>query len=161
MGTPVTRALRAGDLEPLMEILLADAVFRSGELDVAREVLEGALSKGEESGYRCAVAEETARPVGFACWGATPCTEGTFDLYWIAVHPGCQRKGLASRLLDEVLGDVTRSGGRLLVVETSGSEAYSPARRFYETRGFRETARIPDFYRPGDPKIVFTRPLHP
>ncbi|HSH69424.1 MAG TPA: GNAT family N-acetyltransferase [Deferrisomatales bacterium] len=155
------RGLAPGDLEPLLAVLEADRVFRPGELEVAREVLEAAIAKGEGSGYHCAVAEQDADPVGFACWGPTPCTEGTFDLYWLAVHPRGQRTGVASALLAAAIDGVVRVGGRLLVVETSGSAPYAPAQAFYAARGFHVAARIPDFYRPDDPKVVYTKALHP
>ena len=158
---PRLRGLAPGDLEALFELLEADRVFRPGELEVAREVLEAAIAKGEDSGYRCAVAEQADAPVGFACWGPTPCTEGTFDLYWLAVHPRGQRGGVASALLAATVDDVARSNGRLLVVETSGSAPYAPAQAFYAARGFRMAAKIPDFYRPDDPKVVYTKTLHP
>ena len=151
------RPLEEKDLTPLLDLLEAGAVFRPNELEVAREVLEAALTRGAESGYRCVVAEDTGRPVGFSCWGPTPGTEGTFDLYWIAVHPAMQRKGLASRLLDCAADEVARSGGRLLVVETSDSGLYAAARAFYESKGFRSVARIPDFYQVGDAKIIYTK----
>lgn len=155
------RGLAPGDLEALLALLEADRVFRPGELEVAQEVLEAAIAKGEDSGYRCVVAAQAGVPVGFACWGPTPCTEGTFDLYWLAVHPRGQRTGVASALLAATVDNVVRSRGRLLVVETSGSAPYAPAQAFYAARGFRMAARIPDFYRPDDPKVVYTKSLRP
>ena len=155
------RGLAPGDLEPLLALLEADQVFRPGELEVAREVLEAAITKGEAAGYRTVVCEQDGVPVGFACWGPTPCTEGTFDLYWLAVHPRGQRAGIASALLAAAEDDTIREHGRLLVVETSGTAAYAPAQAFYAARGFRVAAQIPDFYRPGDPKVVYTKTLHP
>ena len=156
---PRLRPLTDTDLAPLLDLLAEDGVFWSGELEVAREVLEAALAKDEGSGYRVAVAEDGGDPAGFSCWGPTPGTEGTFDLYWIAVHPRWQRTGLASRLVDRASDDAVRCGGRLLVVETSDTGPYAPARAFYESRGFRVAARIPDFYGPGDAKVIYTKTL--
>jgi hypothetical protein len=32
-----------------------------------------------------------------------------------------------------------------------------PTRRFYETHGYREAGRIPDFYAPGDDRVIFLK----
>jgi ribosomal protein S18 acetylase RimI-like enzyme len=153
------RELELRDLPDLLSLLDETRVFRPDELDVAREVLEAAANRGEASGYVCAVAQVDDSVAGFTCYGATPCTVGTFDLYWLAVHPRFQGKGIASKLVDTAEAGTLARGGRLLVVETSDTAAYDPARRFYEAKGYAATARIPEFYRPGDAKVIYTKPI--
>lgn len=165
------RPLAWDEVTALVGLVEASGVFRPEEVEVAREVLEACAAKGEASGYFCRVAARgrTADPghpeggeaEGFACWGPTPCTEGTYDLYWLVVHPRAQGRGAASRLLAEAAADAARRGGRQLIAETSDTDPYAPARSFYEARGFRVAARIPDFYRAGDAKIVYVKPLPP
>jgi hypothetical protein len=46
------------------------------------------------------------------------------------------------------------------VVETAGRPDYAATRGFYEARGYRATATIPDFYAPGDDQVVFVKPLN-
>ncbi|MDW7709800.1 MAG: N-acetyltransferase [Deferrisomatales bacterium] len=163
MGAVVTRPFAPADVPDLLGVTQASGVFRAEEGDVAREVLEACAARGHASGYFCrvAAAESGTGLEGFACWGPAPCTEGTFDLYWLVVHPRAQGRGIASRLLAEAESDAARRGGRQLVAETSSTEPYAPARSFYEERGFRLTARIPDFYRLGDAKVVYVKPLSP
>jgi len=156
----MSRALESADVPVLVALVEASGVFRPDEVEVAREVLEVAAAKGEASGYFCRVEAEGA-PTGFACWGPTPCTQGTFDLYWLVVDPRPQGRGEAPRLLAQAEADVRRRGGRQLIAETSSTDPYTPARSFYESRGFRAAARIPDFYRVGDDKVVYVKPLHP
>ncbi len=50
-----------------------------------------------------------------------------------------------------------RGSARLVVVETAGREDYAATRRFYQSRGYQPTARIPDFYAPGDDLVVYTK----
>ena len=50
-----------------------------------------------------------------------------------------------------------RRGGRTILIETGGKESYAPTRRFYERSGYAEAARIPDFFRVGDDKVIFMR----
>jgi len=157
----VSRPFAAADVPALVDLVEVSGVFRPDEVEVAREVLETCAAKGEASGYFCRVASEDGQPEGFACWGPTPCTEGTYDLYWLVVRPQAQGQGAASRLLAEAEADVARRGGRQLIAETSSTDLYAPARSFYEARGFRAAARVPDFYRVGDAKVIYVKPLPP
>ena len=94
---------------------------------------------------------------GYACWGATPGAERTFDLYWIAVDPGAQGAGGGTLLLAEVERRLAGRRARMLVVETSSRPEYEGARGFYARRGYREAARVREFYAPGDDRIILTK----
>ncbi|GAB4259790.1 MAG: hypothetical protein Kow0092_08230 [Deferrisomatales bacterium] len=153
------RPMRAADLPRIAALVEGAGVFRPDEAEVARQVLGVAAAEGEASGYRCRVAVDGDELHGFACYGPTPCAVGTYDLYWIAVAPAARGRGIARALLATVVREATAEGGRLLVVETSDTAPYRPARRLYRAAGFRPTARIPDFYRPGDAKLVLVRSL--
>jgi ribosomal protein S18 acetylase RimI-like enzyme len=91
------------------------------------------------------------------CFGATPCTLGTFDIYWIAVDPAYQRHHIGSKLLAFSESEIKKQQGRLIVIETSGSEKYLPTRGFYERNGYILAADVKEFYAPGDDKWIFTK----
>ena len=86
-------------------------------------------------------------------------TKGTFDLYWIAVDPARQGRGIGRELLRAAEEAILAEGGRLLLVETAGKPAYAPTRAAYLAWGYTEVARVPDFYEDGDDKIVYARRL--
>jgi hypothetical protein len=46
-------------------------------------------------------------------------------------------------------------------VETSGRDEYLPTRGFYAARQYAASARVRDFYAPGDDRIIFTKRLTP
>jgi len=96
---------------------------------------------------------------GYACFGPHSLTQGTYDLYWIVVDPTAQGHGIGHALLARVEAEVQARGGRLLLVETSGTPAYAPARRLYETSGYRCEAVVHDFYAPGDDLLIFSKDL--
>jgi ribosomal protein S18 acetylase RimI-like enzyme len=96
--------------------------------------------------------------VGWICWGATPCTEGTWDLYWLAVDPAAQGHGVGSALVEEMENRL-RGKARLIAVDTSGRPDYTPTRKFYLARGYKAVAIVPDFYAPGDDQVIFTKSL--
>jgi ribosomal protein S18 acetylase RimI-like enzyme len=97
--------------------------------------------------------------LGYACFGPHSLTQGTYDLYWIVVDPTAQGHGIGHALLARVEAEVQARGGRLLLVETSGTPAYAPARRFYESSGYRCEAVVHDFYAPGDDLLIFSKDL--
>ena len=100
----------------------------------------------------------TGQLVGWICWGPTPCTLGTYVLYWMAVDPAVHSTGIGTTLVREMEGRLAGSA-RLIVVETAGRPDYRPTRGFYEARGYRRAAVIPDFYAPGDDQVVYVKAL--
>lgn len=82
----------------------------------------------------------------------------TFDLYWIAVDPAEQGRGLGRRLFTAREGEVRMRRGRLLLIETASQAAYAATVRFCEHPGSDLVARI-DYYRLGDDKLVFVKRL--
>jgi GNAT superfamily N-acetyltransferase len=142
------------DRTDLLKILEATGVFQDYEIAVADEVLRDSLLPA--SGYysRCCVTEENCA-IGYVCWGPTPCTSGTFDLYWIAVHPDFQGHGIGKLLLDCAEEWARKDSARLMIIETSSINDYSATREFYLRNGYQQFAIIPDFYRQGDHKIIY------
>jgi GNAT superfamily N-acetyltransferase len=157
----VATSLDVGPLEPghrarIEEILVATGVFRDEEVAVALELFDEGGSD-----YRFVGAFAAGELLGYACYGPTPGTDCTHDLYWIAVHPRAQGAGAGTRLLDEVERRLRNVGARLLVVETSGRDEYQATRGFYAAREYAVSARVRDFYAPGDDRIIFTKRLTP
>jgi ribosomal protein S18 acetylase RimI-like enzyme len=91
--------------------------------------------------------------------GPTPATEGTFDLYWVAVEPSVQGKGIGRALDDHACDLIRGMSGRLIIAETSSLPRYGKTREFYVRRGYRELARIAHYYRPGDDLVVYGKYL--
>jgi ribosomal protein S18 acetylase RimI-like enzyme len=98
-------------------------------------------------------------PVGVAYVAPERMTEGTWNLYLIAIHPDYQRQGRGAALLSHVEQMLDKRGERVLLVETSGLEDFEYVRTFYRKSGYDEEARIREFYRAGDDKIIFRKAL--
>jgi len=156
LTVPALRPLAAADRRRIEEITRAVLVFRNDEVPVALEVFDGAV--GGSPDYIALGATVDERLVGWICWGPTPCTLGTYDLYWMAVDPTMHGSGIGAALLREMEGRLAGSA-RLIVVETAGRPDYRPTRAFYEARGYRKAAIIPDFYAPGDDQVVYVKAL--
>lgn len=150
---PVERAHRAR-LEALVR---GTGLFREAEVATALELFDEAL--GGDDDYRFLGAFDGDDLTGYACFGPTPDTLGTYDLYWIAVDRARQSEGIGTQLVQAVEQTVSAGGGRLIVVETSSRDDYNPTRAFYEARGFGRTATIPGYYAPGDDLVIYVKDL--
>jgi GNAT superfamily N-acetyltransferase len=158
-GTLVSSRLRplsAADRGRIEDITRAVGLFRDDEIPVALEVLDEAVREGGSQSYTALGADVDGRLVGWICWGPTPCTLGTYDLYWMAVEPELQGSGIGSALLGEM---ERRLAGlaRLIIIETTGRPDYAATRAFYQARGYAPVSTIPDFYAPGDDQVVFVK----
>lgn len=148
------------DIESVREILVSTGFFYDYEVDIAIELVEENLAKGtEKSGYSFLFMDEGDRTIAFACFGKTPCTAASCDLYWIAVHNDYRGKGLGSQLMKLVEEQVRKQGGKNLWIETSSRPLYEPTRQFYLKEGCTIVAELPDFYGDNDHKVVFLKKL--
>lgn len=163
MNTSATIAIRRRvepeDRQRVGQIVESTGMFRPDEVSVAVELVDERLAKGEASGYHFAFAEMGGRVVGYACFGPIACTISSFDLFWIAVVPELQGQGLGRRLVDESERQIRALGGQRVYIDTSGRPQYEPTRRFYERCGYAVQAILPDFYAPGDDRVIFFKKL--
>jgi len=150
---PVGHAHRAR----LEQLTRGTGLFREEEVATAVELLDESLAGNDD--YQFVGAFDGAELVGYACWGPTPGTEGTHDLYWIVVSREHQGQGIGTQLLAEVEQRLTTHDARLIVVETSSRDDYAATRRFYEARGYTRAATIPGYYAPGDDLVIYTKDL--
>lgn len=150
----------SSDAEAVERLVAATGFFRPSEVAIARELVEDCLARGPEaSGYRFVLADDARGLAGYVCFGPIAGTEGSFDLYWIAVRPDRRGRGLGTALLAAAEARIAAVGGRRVYVETSTTERYAPTRAFYAARGYRLEATLPDFYAPGDGKAFFVKVL--
>jgi ribosomal protein S18 acetylase RimI-like enzyme len=147
------------DKPAIMSILKITPEFTPPEVVVAEEVIDCYLQDVHNSGYYALVAEADARVVGYVCYGDTPLTTGTWDIYWIAVAPKKQGLGIGRDLLASAEAEIRESDGRLVLVETSSKPGYERTRTFYHSQGYEVVSRIPDFYAPGDDRLTFQKRL--
>lgn len=148
---PVTQA----DLPALEAVISATELF-PGEM--LRGMTAPHLAGTTEEVWLVAEAEG---PVALAYAAPERMTEGCWNLLLIAVHPDRQRQGIGSRLTEQVEAQLAEAGERLLLVETSGLPEFAGTREFYRRRGYEEEARIRDFYRAEEDKIIFRKRLAP
>jgi ribosomal protein S18 acetylase RimI-like enzyme len=154
------RAARKEDSPSLLGITAAAGSFTPAERECVAALWTSYREQGIGSGYEFLVyCDERERVLGYACFGQHPLTEGTYDLYWIAVLPEASGHGIGRALIAEVEQEVRARGGRLLLIETSDTPPYGPARRLYESCGCTAEATIGGFYAPADSLVIFVKRL--
>ncbi len=156
----MVRPMNPEDREIVLDIVRATKMFTPAEIPVACELIDIYLGQPEQRDYFLTVVEkEPGAVVGYMAYGPTPLTEGTYDLYWMAVAPEQQGFGFGKELVNWLEKRVAEEGGRMVLIETSSQPRYEPTRRFYAGLGYQEISRIPDFYRQGDDRITFIKQI--
>jgi ribosomal protein S18 acetylase RimI-like enzyme len=154
------RSLVEKDRAKLLSMLIRTRAFTSEEMNVAMELIDIVLKDPIQKDYKihCMV-DHQDQPIGYICYGPAPMTRGTFDLYWIAVDPDFHKLGIGSELLVFLEKLIRELGGRMIIADTSTIPQYERTRSFYIKNGFREVARVPDYYHPGNDRITFCKGL--
>jgi len=159
----VIRPMVAADRGGVFRILETAGNFTLEEVETALELIDEWLELGEHSTYLTYVLEEQYESEslvwGYVCFGSTPLTESTYDLYWIAVDKAKHRSGVGKQLLKFAEEEVVRRGGKLLLAETSSMETYGGTIAFYEKTGYELVGKIKDYYKSGDDKLIFSKKL--
>jgi D-alanine-D-alanine ligase len=158
VSSPVTlRALERDHRAALVALIGAVELFSEDEKVVAVEVLDAYMEHPGKDYHALGAFTHRDVLLGYACYGPTPCTAGTWDLYWIAVSGDARGRGIGTLLMEEVERRLVDLDARLLLIETASRADYAPTRAFYERRGYEVVAIVPDFYAPGDDRVIFAR----
>jgi len=152
------RPMEPRDKEPVIGHVRATGFFTPAEIVVAEELMDIYLEDPEQKDYRIVVVENEGKDaVGYMTWGPTPLAEDAYDIYWMAVSPAEQGRGRGKALISWVEDEVRRRDGRMIIIETSSQPKYDGTRQFYIDLDYKEVARIPDFYRAGDDRVIYAK----
>ena len=158
MTIKIRRMLKK-DKPALMKILKNTPEFKPLEVVVAEELIDCYLLDPAGSGYYFLVAEADTNVAGYICYGPTPLTEGTWDVYWQAVAMEKRGQGIGGALMKAAEVEIRKAQGRLAIIETSSTPEYESTIRFHLGNGYEIIGRIPDFYTPGDDKLIMLKRL--
>lgn len=152
------RSLIEKDRARLYLMLTNARLFTSEEIDIAMELIDIVLKDQNQKDYKihCWV-DDRDQPLGYICYGPTPMTQGTFDLYWVVVDSEFESQGIGSKLLDFLEEVVRGMEGRMILADTSSVPEYEKTQKFYLRKGFQEVARVPDYYSPGNDRITYCK----
>ena len=144
------------DHNALIALATASGLFEPEQTQLLANMLQ---SPSEEDVWF--TDDDGTGPVGVAYLAPEKMTHGTWNLYWIAVHPDRQKQGRGKAILSHVEQWLTDQGERILLVETAGTDDFDYVRKFYADNGFAQEARIRDFYDSEVDKIIFRKSMTP
>lgn len=152
---------RAEDREKIIEILRKTHFFTREEIEVAIELLDDYLTNPKSTyNIYVAVDEDNDKEIlGYICYGKTPLSYSTFELYWIAVNPVHQGKGIGKQLAHFLEESVLAANCFNILIETSSKAVYEKTRKFYEALGYKVLCVVKDFYSLGDDRITYIKVL--
>ena len=152
------RRMEARDKPAVLGLVRATGFFTEAEVGVAEELIDVYLGNPGQKDYDVVVVEDSAGvPAGYMTWGPTPLAEDAYDLYWMAVAPAEQGRGRGKELVRWLEGEVAKRDGRVIIIETSSQPKYHGTRQFYIDLGYKKVARVPDYYRAGDDRVIYAK----
>ena len=146
------------DTAAILTLAVTSGLFPPDATDEVASVLASALT-GELGPDHIWLTDDDGEPVGVAYYAPERMTDGTWNLYMLAVRPDRQRQGRGAALVRQIEQTLAARSARLLLIETSGLASFQRTRAFYQSLGYDEEARIRDFYKSGDDKVVFRKAL--
>ena len=154
------RNLLNTDRNKIEKILFDTNNFNPEEIKIAMELVDVYINDPAQKDYEIFVDEAENKDInGYVCVGPRPLTTGTYDLYWIAVNPNVQSKGIGSKLIDYIENYLKDKSVRLILIETSGKPSYEKERKFYLKNLYKELVEIKDFYNIGDSLVIYGKYL--
>jgi ribosomal protein S18 acetylase RimI-like enzyme len=154
------RGILPEDRLVLKQMLARVKEFNQEDQDLAMELVNITLDQSDQKDYCFNIATvEAGRLIGFICFGPTPLTDGTYDLYWIAVDPDFAGRGVGKLLLGSMEHTLSTAQGRMILIETSSDPAYERTRGFYLRNGYVLAETIQDFYRDGEDRVTYVKRL--
>lgn len=152
------RPIAPDDTTALIALANATGLFEPNQLEELGEILSDYF-EGNSDSDRFWLVDEDNGLVGVAYCETERMTDRTWNLQLIAIRPDRQGQGRGTALLRYVEQTLVERGGRMLLVETSGTPEFEHTRAFYRKCGYDEEARIRDFYTEGADKIVYCKAL--
>ena len=143
----------------ILAMTVEAGVFNQKENSTVRELLDGYYEGPEISGYNFLSYRADGKLLGYACYGPRDLSRNGYDLYWICASIAARQQGVGRALLRRVEEEALKRAGVWLVIETSDTDHYQPARRLYERCGYTLAMYLPDFYDAGDGLCTYIRRL--
>jgi L-amino acid N-acyltransferase YncA len=154
-GAP--RAFTADDAVAARALVYA-ALGVTPYVDRAIELLDEA-ARGNGSEARALVIERDGTLAGLVLFGEVAGTQGAAKLHALLLDRGVNADDVGGRLIQAAVSDAAAAGARLLVAELPDDPAMGVVPSVLLHNGFREEARIPDFFRDGVALVFMRREL--
>ncbi|MEO0470699.1 MAG: GNAT family N-acetyltransferase [Bacteroidota bacterium] len=149
------RPLILKDIPALQTVISANEMFPP---EMLPEMVAPFLEDKAEGEYWLSW-EHKGEAIALAYFAPERMTEGTYNLYLIAVDPAHHSQGIGQKMMRYIESFLANQSVRILLVETSGLPEFARTRSFYHQNGYTEEGRIREFYAKGEDKVIFWKKL--
>lgn len=141
-----------------MEIAFSTGLFSESEADqllgaTLRSIHDGTFAA--ETHFARVVDDADGKQAGWTYLSADEQADGVWELWWIGVSRTAEGHGFGAALLADAEEVAASHGARMLLISTSSTAATARARSLYERQGYVIVGTVPDFYGPGDDKVMY------
>lgn len=158
-GRVVLRALMPIDASAARALIVPE-LERLGYSEGPRSALEAVVA-GRDADSRGLVAIDAEHVVGCIIFGSVAGAVETGRIQLLVVAEEARRRGIATRLTDDAIAELTRDGNRVIFVELPDDPALAPAMRLLVRSEFHVDARVANYFRDGVDLAILRRDLRP
>jgi len=153
---PVRTGTEAGRVSDFLlgEHCFDDQRFTPGETDHLRWLPMRSL---QEETVTCWYAEQAGEVIAAIIFVENEHRSGGYRLEYFGVHRQHRHRGFGWQLIGRMLESVASRGGRYVETFTCDLPEYAGARKLFERNGFQFLCRMPDYYYPGEGKLLYLR----
>lgn len=149
------RKVRQADTPALKEVLDTLELFPSEMLD---DMITDHFNNPDNQEFWF-TAVENDKPISIGYCAPEQLADGTYNLLALGVHADIQSKGTGKQMMTYIEEELRQKEQRILIIETSSTEAFESSRKFYEGLGYTKEAVIRDFWEEGNDKVVYWKKL--
>ena len=133
--------------------------FTDKEIDLLLGLIKSYFTENKDR-FLLKVAIDENKVLGFAIYKKADLSESYWDIYWLVVSPDSHRRKIGTSLLENIEKEVRQNKGLNILIETSLSKKYEPARKLYEKMGYRQICVLEDYYAQNEGKILYRKTLY-
>ena len=127
MADESIRKVQLQDIQGLKEVLDSSELFPSEYLD---DMISDYFNNKDTSDIWFTYVDND-RPIALGYCVPEKLTNGTYNLYAIAVRKELQGQGIGEKMMSFIEKLLADNGNRILIVETSSIDQYTLTRKFY------------------------------
>lgn len=146
------RPIRSEDMSHLQRVVRETGLFPP---EMLSELAEPVLADDGTGLMLCCIKDD--RPVALCYAVPEMLADGVWNMLSLGVLPEYQGKGAGRCLVDALEHSLRLKRQRMIIVDTSGTDAFAIARAFYTAMGYETEARIRDYWAEGDDKVTFRK----
>ncbi|WP_141501578.1 GNAT family N-acetyltransferase [Paenibacillus luteus] len=155
---PVTSGTEAGRVSDflLSEHCFDDQRFTPGETEQLRWL---PIRSMQEQHVFCWYEEEEGQIISAIIFVENEHRSGGYRLEYFGVHRSYRQRRLGWKLMDALIQFCVARSGRYLETFTCDLPEYESARKMFDRNGFKFMCHLPDYYYPGEGKLLYMKLL--